>query len=92
MVEQHAAARFAWLRQQSADPAPVDESTTNRLILIAYNVIWWIPIVLAFTRLIDYRTGFIAFFAITVFRAGANIYRNNFLPLEKAERFPFRSP
>ena len=92
MVEQHAAARFAWLRQQSADPAPVDESTTNRLIVIAYNAIWWIPIVLAFTKLIDYRTGFIAFFAITVIRAGANVYRNNILPPEKAERFPFRSP
>ena len=92
MVEQHTAARFAWLRQQSADPAPVDESTTNRLIFITYNAIWWIPIVLAFTGLIDYRTAFIAFFAITVIRAGASVYRNNFLPPEKAESFPFRSP
>ena len=62
MVEQHAAARLAWLRQQSADSAPIDASTTNRLIFIAYNVIRWIPIVLAFIKLIDYRVAFFAFF------------------------------
>jgi len=84
--------RFAWLRQNSANPVSAKPSATNRTIFIAYNVIWWIPILLPFTGLINYRTGFIAFFVITVIRAGANVYRNNFLALEQAENFPFRSP
>jgi len=84
--------RFAWLRENSADAAPVEQSAGNRLIVFVYNLVWWIPIVLPFTSLIDYRTGFIAFLAITGFRAAANIFRNNFLSPEQAEVFPLRSP
>ena len=84
--------RFAWLRKNSADYVSVEQSFTNRLIYIAYNVIWWIPIVLPFTKIIDYRTGFIAFFVVTVIRAGVNLYRNNVLNPEQAESFPLRSP
>jgi len=84
--------RFAWLRENSANPVSVTPSFTNRLIFIAYNVVWWIPIALAFTRIIDYRTGFIAFFVITIIRAGANLYRNNVLTPEQAESFPLRAP
>ena len=84
--------RFAWLRQNSANLVSGKPSTTNRLIFIAYNVIWWIPIVLTFNKIIDYRTGFIAFFAVTIIRAGANLYRNNVLQPEQAESFPLRSP
>jgi len=50
------------------------------------------PIILAFTTIIDYRTGFIAFFVIILTRAIANLYRNNFLTLEQAEIYPFRIP
>jgi len=59
---------------------------------VAYNLVWWVPIVLPFTKTIDYRTGFLAFTAITVLRLCANLYRNNVLELEQAERFPFRAP
>ena len=84
--------RFAWLRKNSANQVSVKQSFTNRLIFIAYNVVWWIPIVLPFIGAIDYRTGFIAFFVVTVIRAGANLYRNNVLKPEQAESFPLRAP
>jgi hypothetical protein len=92
VVEQHAAMRFAWLREKSGDSAPVKSSAINQLILIVYNLIWWVPIVLGFTKVIDYRTGFISFAAITIFRAMANVVRNNVLRPEQAETFPLRSP
>jgi hypothetical protein len=84
--------RFAWLRKNSADQAPVEQSSIIRFIYIAYNVIWWVPIVLPFTGIIDYRTGFIAFFVVTIIRAGANLYRNNVLTPEQAESFALRAP
>ena len=84
--------RFAWLRENSGNDVPVKQSLANRLIFIAYNVIWWIPIVLPFMGLMDYRTGFIAFFVVTLTRAGANLYRNNVLKPVQAESFPLRAP
>jgi hypothetical protein len=92
VVEQHAAMRFAWLRETSGNDAPVQESLTNRIITITYNVVWWLPLVLVLTKAIDYRAGSTAFFAITILRAIANAYRNNVLKGEQAERFPFRAP
>jgi hypothetical protein len=83
--------RFAWLRTNSTRNGSVKESFSNRLAFIIYNVVWWIPIVLAFTKIIDYRTAFIAFFAFTILRAGVNLYRNNVLDPEQAERFPLRA-
>ena len=84
--------RFAWLREKSGDPAPVQPGAINQLILIVYNLIWWVPIVLGFFKVIDYRTAFITFLIITIFRAMANVVRNNVLPPEQAETFPLRSP
>jgi hypothetical protein len=84
--------RFAWLRKNSVNDISVEQSFTNRLIYIAYNVIWWIPIVLPFIKIIDYRTGFIAFFIVTIIRAVANLYRNNVLTPEQAESYPLRAP
>ncbi len=84
--------RFAWIRKDSADPVPLKLRFTHplNLILVAYYASWWIPIILAFT--IDFRAGFIAFFVVIIIRAVANLYRNNFLTLEQAERFPLRIP
>jgi len=84
--------RFAWLREKSGDPAPAPPSAINRLIMIAYNLIWWAPIVLGFLKVIDYRTAFITFLIITIFRAIVNAVRNNVLTPEQAETFPLRSP
>lgn len=86
--------RFARLRKNSGDDAAVKQSFTNRLIFVAYNVVWWIPIVLPILGVIDYNTGFVAFAAITVVRAGANLATNNVLKLtrEQFERYPFRTP
>ena len=92
IVEQHAAMRFAWLREKSGDPAPAPPSAINRLIMIAYNLIWWVPPVLGFFKVIDYRTAFITFLIITIFRAIVNVVRNNVLTPEQAETFPLRSP
>ena len=83
--------RFAWLRENSGEEVSAEQSSLNRAIYIAYNIIWWVPIVLPFTGMIDYRTGFIAFFIITMFRAAANLFRNNVLTLEQAESFPLRA-
>jgi hypothetical protein len=84
--------RFAWLNEKTGNDVPVKQSATSHLIYIAYNVIWWIPIVLPFIKIIDYRTGFIVFFIVTLIRAVANLYRNNFLTPEQAEIFPLRAP
>ena len=85
---------FAWIRKNSADPVPAKLRFTHplNLIFVAYNIVWWIPIILSFTKTIDYRTGFIAFFVLIVIRAFANLYRNNFLTVDQAESFPLRVP
>ena len=83
--------RFAWVNENSTDAIPTKESSIKRLIYIAYNLIWWIPIVLAVFRIIDYWTAFIALFVLTLFRAVANLYRNNVLNTTQAEKFPLRA-
>jgi len=83
--------RFAWLSKNSASDVSVKQSFTNRLVYIAYNVVWWIPIVLAVTKIIDYRTAFIALFVLTIIRAIVNLYRNNVLNPKQAESFPLRA-
>jgi hypothetical protein len=84
--------RFAWLREKSGEPAPAKPGLANRLIFIAYNLIWWAPILLGFFKVLDYQTAFIAFLVITIVRAISNLVRNNLLTLEQAEVFPFRAP
>jgi hypothetical protein len=84
--------RFAWLRENSANSVSVEQSFTNRLIFVVYNVAWWIPVVLAVVGTIDYGTASVAFFVYTLIRAVANLYRNNVLTPEQAESFPLRSP
>ena len=84
--------RFAWQRKNSTDKVSAEQSSTGRFIYIAYNIVYWFPIVLTVTKVIDYRTGFITFSLILITRAVANLYRNNFLTLEKAEIYPFRIP
>jgi hypothetical protein len=92
IVEQHASMRFAWLQETSKNSVPARQSAINRLILIAYNVIWWVPLVLGFAKVVGYRTGFVAFMIITVLRAIANAVRNNVLAPEQAQTFPLRQP
>ena len=84
--------RFACLRENAANTVSVEQGVTNRLIFVVYNVIWWLPVILAFFGIIDYATAFWAFFVFTFVRAAANLYRNNALTLEQAESFPLRSP
>jgi len=82
--------RFAWQRKNSTNSVPVKQNLTNRLIYIAFNVVWWVPVVPAFIGTIDYRTGFIGFTVISFVRLAANLYRNNVLNPERAEYFPLR--
>jgi hypothetical protein len=84
--------RFAWERENSPDYVPVVQSFISRIVYIFYNVVWWLPLVLALIGTIDYRTAFNAFFVIIIVRAVANLYRNNVLSLEQAESFPLRAP
>ena len=83
--------RFAWINKDSTDDIPAKESPIRRVIYIAYNLIWWIPIVLAVFKLIDYWTAFIVLFILTLIRAVVNLYRNNILDPKQAERFPLRA-
>jgi hypothetical protein len=84
--------QLAWQRENSPNTVSVKQSITNRLVYIAYNIIYFVPIVLPFTKVIDYSTGFIMLFIVLIIRAIVNIYRNNVLNLEQAESLPFRSP
>ena len=84
--------RFAWLREKSGDPVPAQPSAINRLIVITYNLVWWVPIVLGFAKVTDYQAAFVAFLIISILRAIANVVRNNVLPPEQGERFPLRAP
>jgi hypothetical protein len=86
--------RFAWLKENAADRTPVQQEPPDSLmwLTVAYNVVWWVPIVLPFTKLISYRTGSMAFLVITIVRAIANLVRNNLLSPEKGARFPLRAP
>ena len=93
VTEGHTAVRFAWLRYK--DPASYVLAKRRfthpfNLILVSYNVIWLVSIILPFTRVIDYRTGFIVFFVVTVIRLVFNLLRNNILTLQQAESIPFR--
>ena len=83
--------RFAWQRKNSTDKVPAKQSSTDRIIYIIYNVVYWLPIVLTVTKVIDYRTGFITFSLILIIRAVANLYRNN-TTVEQGEYFALRSP
>jgi hypothetical protein len=83
--------RFAWINKDSADDIPAKESSIRRFIYIAYNLIWWIPIVLAVFKIIDYWTAFIALLILTAIRAVVNLYRNNVLNPMQAESFSLRA-
>ena len=84
--------RFAWQRKNSADKVSAKQSSTDRIIYIIYNVVYWLPIVLTVTKVIDYRTGFITFSLILIIRAAANLYRNNAPMADEGEYFALRSP
>lgn len=81
-------------RKRLGGPGPAKLKGTHplHLVFVAYNVGYWIPIVLPFTPIMSYRTGFILVFGLIVFRSMANLYRVNALTLEQAERFPLRIP
>ena len=63
-----------------------------RMALIAYNVIWWMPVVLVIFGVWTFRAGAVGFVVVTVVRALLNLYRNNALSIEAAQRFPLRAP
>jgi hypothetical protein len=84
--------RFAWQikNRRLGEPPKRSFSHPLNLTMIVYNIIWWIPLVLALTRAIGYETAFIAFFAVTAGRLVANLVRNNVLRPEAAIAFPLR--
>ena len=86
--------RFAWQKKKSAEQVLTTKkpSFLLRFIMIAYNVIWWVPIALPIVRVIDYHTGFMVFLVVTIIRVVANFLRNNVLRPEQAENFSLRAP
>ena len=85
--------RFAWLKKNSAEYVAIKRRFTHPLnpVMLAYNIIWWIPAILPFTGAMDYNTGFILFFIVTAVRLIANWVRNNILSLEQDDKFPFHA-
>jgi hypothetical protein len=87
--------RFAWLRENSADYAPVKQGFAHPLSLIrkAYNAAFWVFLPPFFTA-IDYSTGFVAFAVIIFVRLSVNLYTNNLLKPtpQQFESFPLRLP
>ena len=51
--------RFAWLRTKESRDAP-PATSGERLTHIAYNVVWWVPVVMPILGVISYRVGFVA--------------------------------
>lgn len=84
--------RFAWLKETKYSNSTFYSTLKDKTISIPYNLIWWLPVILPFTKVISYHTGFISFFFVTIARALLNAYRINILPPEKGIMFPFRSP
>lgn len=72
--------RFAWLHKNSIIDNSREQSITDRMILIVYNVVWWVPVVPPILGLMDYETGFWGFTLVTLVRLAFNLYRNNVLP------------
>ena len=58
---------------------------------MAFNATFWIALLFPFIGIIDYGTGLIAFFVVTIMRLVANIYRINVVKPEQAENFPLRA-
>lgn len=50
-------------------------ATGERLTLIAYNAVRWIPVELPILGMMSYQLGFVVFLTITVVRALINTYR-----------------
>ena len=84
--------RFAWIQKTRFSDYATKTGVAGKAVVIAYNVVWWVPIILPLVGIISYRAGFIAFFGVTLLRAVANAYRVNILPLTKALDFPLRMP
>ena len=84
--------RFAWLRRREGRDEPPVMTRLQRLLFIAYNVIWWVPVVLAILGIVSFWSGALGFLIISVARAAVNSYRINVMPVAAAERFPLRSP
>lgn len=61
-------------------------------IYVAYNIAYWLPLVLALTHMLDDSTAFSACTVMITVRAVFHVYRNNALAAEQAMRFPFRAP
>jgi hypothetical protein len=79
--------RFAWLRDQTV----VKLGCLSTLTFAAYNVIYWVPLILPVFKIIEPKTGFVWFSVILIVRASVNVIRNNVLTVEQAQRFPFRA-
>lgn len=91
VIEGHSALRFAALQKELSGPASRPGGPLNGPLYVAYNAVWWVPVVLVAAGVMGYAAGFLGFAGITLARLIANLYRNNFLPPQQAIHFPFRA-
>ena len=84
--------RFARFHPEQGAKEPSSVGPLSRLVLIGYNVIWWIPVALPLLGVVSYRVGLVGFLVVTAIRAAVNLYRNNVLPIDAGRLFPLRSP
>ena len=92
IVEQHSSMMLSWRIRNTEAYTPAKQNVLERLTVVAYNLIWWVPIALPFVDILSYQAGSTLFFFITFTRAMLNLYRVNVLKLEKAYHFPLRGP
>jgi len=92
VVEYHSSLRFAWDWKNRTGKDFSTKLVKLFSLLVVYNIVWWIPIILGFTKVISYQAGFVSFAVVTYFRLMANLIRNNLLSLEQAVKFPFQIP
>lgn len=84
--------RFAWLRTEQEIADTQASGGADRFLHVAYNVIWWVPVALPLIGATSYFAGLVAFLTVTFVRAAVNVYRVNIMPVDRADRFPLRSP
>lgn len=67
-------------------------TSRERLIFMAYNPVWWVPIVRAIVGAISYWGRHARVLHPDAIRALLHAYLINVMPAEAAQRFPLRIP
>lgn len=84
--------RFARLSPDTAPNVNLLRDALYTVIFVAYNIIYWLPMIFVILGNIDLPTAFVSFSIIIAVRTALNFYRMNVLPMEQGKIFPLRAP